>query len=391
MKEWRGKSLDFQRLDPNSLDVILDRTMESINSSKSKLFEIGELSHDECQKVNNQLQLLKEELETVHRLRQERLQMDRVARAELVKISKNFQDYKEPEIRNAYEKASEAQIKLSVSMEKETRLKDQISDLEQRISSLQNTSDKAESFMSQISTVLSYLGGELRQYGEVIEDARRKQEYGLKIIEAQEEERKRLSREIHDGPAQVLANVLLRSQLIERIYEKKGKDEAFKEIKDMKSLIEDALKEVRRLIYDLRPMALDDLGLVPTLLKYLNKVDDRSEATIYFDYDEGIQRLHVRLEAAIFRLVQEAVQNALKHAEATEISVDLKLDGDKIVVTIQDNGIGFDVNVRKDQSFGLIGMKERVGLLNGTIQVQSTPNKGTYILIRIPIHEQEGV
>ncbi|NNC27539.1 histidine kinase, partial [Salinisphaera sp. USBA-960] len=136
----------------------------------------------------------------------------------------------------------------------------QISDLEQRISSLQNTSDKAESFMSQISTVLSYLGGELRQYGEVIEDARRKQEYGLKIIEAQEEERKRLSREIHDGPAQVLANVLLRSQLIERIYEKKGKDEAFKEIKDMKSLIEDALKEVRRLIYDLRPMALDDLG-----------------------------------------------------------------------------------------------------------------------------------
>ncbi|MFP3491082.1 histidine kinase, partial [Staphylococcus sp. SIMBA_130] len=76
------------------------------------------------------------------------------------------------------------------------------------------------------------------------------------------------------------------------------------------------------------PMALDDLGLVPTLLKYLNKVDDRSEATIYFDYDEGIQRLHVRLEAAIFRLVQEAVQNALKHAEATEISVDLKLDGD---------------------------------------------------------------
>ncbi|MGA9286727.1 MAG: sensor histidine kinase, partial [Anaerobacillus sp.] len=157
------------------------------------------------------------------------------------------------------------------------------------------------------------------------------------------------------------------------------------------TLIEDALKEVRRLIYDLRPMALDDLGLVPTLLKYLNKVDDRSGARIFFDYYEGIQRLHVRLEAAIFRLVQEAVQNALKHSQASEISVDLSLDGDKIVVAIQDNGIGFDVNVRKDQSFGLIGMKERVGLLNGTIQVQSTPNKGTYILIRIPIHEQEGV
>ncbi len=383
--------MDFQKLDPNSLDVILDRTMESINASKSKLFEIGEHSHDECHKINNQLQLLREELEIVQSQRQDRLQKDRVARAALVKISKNFHDYGEPEIRNAYEQASEAQIQLSVSMEKETRLKDQIADLEQRIGSLQNTSEKAESFMSQISTVLSYLGGELRLYGEVIEDAKRKQEYGLRIIEAQEEERKRLSREIHDGPAQVLANVLLRSQLIERIYEKKGKDEAFKEIKDMRTLIEDALKEVRRLIYDLRPMALDDLGLVPTLLKYLNKVDDRSDARIFFDYYEGIQRLHVRLEAAIFRLVQEAVQNALKHARASEITVDLSLDGDKIVVAIQDNGIGFDVKVRKDQSFGLIGMKERVGLLNGTIQVQSTPNKGTYILIRIPIHEQEGV
>ncbi|WP_347548783.1 sensor histidine kinase [Pseudalkalibacillus hwajinpoensis] len=383
--------MDFKKLDPKELDVILDRTMESINTSKSKLFEIGEHSHEECQEINQHLQILKEELESLQNLRQDHILDDRVARAELVKISKNFHNYGEPVIRKAYEKAADAQIRLSVSMEKESRLKDEISHLEQRLFSLQNTSEKAEAFMSQISTVLSYLGGELRLYGEVIEDAKRKQEYGLRIIEAQEEERKRLSREIHDGPAQVLANVLLRSQLIERIYEKKGKDEAFKEIKDMRALIEDALKEVRRLIYDLRPMALDDLGLIPTLMKYLNKVDDRSDADIYFDYYEGIGRLHVRLEAAIFRLVQEAIQNALKHSEASEINVDLNLDGDKIVVVIQDNGIGFDVNVRKDQSFGLIGMKERVGLLNGTIDVQSTPNKGTYILIRIPILEQEGV
>ncbi|WP_377887700.1 sensor histidine kinase [Alkalihalobacillus sp. R86527] len=383
--------MSFQKLDPNALDAILDRTMESINTSKSKLFEIGEHSHEEYQELNEQLQLLKEDLRTVQKLRENRLQEDRIARAELVKISKNFHNYGEPVIRKAYEQASEAQIKLSISLEKETRLKDQIAGIENRILSVRKTSDKAESFMSQISTVLSFLGGELRQYGEAIEDAKRKQEYGLRIIEAQEEERKRLSREIHDGPAQVLANVLLRSQLIERIYEKKGKDEAFKEIKDMRSLIEDALTEVRRLIYDLRPMALDDLGLIPTLLKYLNRVDERSNADITFEYYEGIQRMHVRLEAAIFRLVQEATQNAIKHAEASKIHVDLTLDGDKIVVTIQDNGIGFDVNVRKDQSFGLLGMKERVGLLNGTIKVDSTPKKGTYILIRIPIHEQEGV
>ncbi|MFP3386653.1 sensor histidine kinase, partial [Tritonibacter sp. SIMBA_163] len=84
-------------------------------------------------------------------------------------------------------------------------------------------------------------------------------------IEAQEEERKRLSREIHDGPAQMMANVLLRSDLIEKTYREKGADKAFKEISSLKDMVRQALTEVRRIIYDLRPMALDDLGLVPTL------------------------------------------------------------------------------------------------------------------------------
>ena len=102
----------------------------------------------------------------------------------------------------------------------------------------------------------------------------------MKIIEAQEEERKKLSREIHDGPAQMLANVMMRSDLIERVQREHGPEEAIKEIRSLKVMVRNALYEVRRIIYDLRPMALDDLGLIPTLKKYLQTTED---------YNEGVQ------------------------------------------------------------------------------------------------------
>ena len=117
----------------------------------------------------------------------------------------------------------------------------------------------------------------------MLEDAKQKQDFGLKIIEAQEEERKRLSREIHDGPAQMMANVMLRSDLVEKIYRERGIDEALGEIVNMKKMVRDALYEVRHIIYDLRPMALDDLGLVPTLKKYLKTTEEYfNQTTIRF-------------------------------------------------------------------------------------------------------------
>ncbi|TLS38504.1 sensor histidine kinase [Pseudalkalibacillus caeni] len=378
------------KIDPAVLDAILNKTIETVNQSKNKIFDIGEHSQHEFQELSKELLLIKEELQNVIKSLERLKKEDRFARAKLVKVSKHFHEYGEQEIRDAYEKASHIQVKLSVEQQRLVQLQDKKNDIERRLEYFRVTNQKAGSFIGQISTVLSYLNGELRQVGAAIQDAQRRQEFGLQIIEAQEEERRRVSREIHDGPAQMLANVLVRSQLIERIFEKKGKEAAFKEIKEMRVLIEEALQEVRRLIYDLRPMALDDLGLIPTLKKYLNRINNESRTEIYFDHGDGQQRLPVRLEIAIFRLVQEAVQNSLKHADATEIEVDLEIEKQNIHLKVKDNGIGFNTNERKENSFGIIGMKERVELLNGKIEIQSTPNKGTYILIDIPIHEQEG-
>src|SRR5699024_474854 len=127
----------------------------------------------------------------------------------------------------------------------------------------------------------------------------------------------KISREIHDGPAQMLANILLRSELISRAYQKGTTADAIEELKSVRSMIRTSLYEVRRIIYDLRPMALDDLGLVPTMKKYIMNTADYNNIDIEFITIGKKKRLHQKYEIALFRLMQESLQNAIKHAEAS--------------------------------------------------------------------------
>jgi two-component system sensor histidine kinase DegS len=273
----------------------------------------------------------------------------------------------------------------------EKQLRNRRDDLERRLLGLQEIIERSESLVSQITVVLNYLNRDLRQVGVLLEDAQQKQDFGLRIIEAQEEERKRVSREIHDGPAQMLANVMMRSELIERVYRERGAEEGFKEIRNLRQNVRNALYEVRRIIYDLRPMALDDLGLIPTLKKYMNTIEEYNGNTkIHFESLGCLedQRLSSRFEVALFRLAQEAVTNALKHAEATEITVKVEVTKETITMLIKDNGKGFDVNefkkIKDKKSFGLIGMKERLDLLDGKMTINSKIGLGTFIMIQVP-------
>jgi two-component system, NarL family, sensor histidine kinase DegS len=228
---------------------------------------------------------------------------------------------------------------------------------------------------------------DIRQMGEALETAKQKQDFGLKIIEAQEDERKRLSREIHDGPAQMMANVMMRSDLIERVYKERGATEAISEIRSMKKMVRSALYEVRRIIYDLRPMALDDLGLVPTLKKYLQTIEDYHKTTsIQFTNIGEDKRLPSNYEVALFRIIQESVQNALKHADAMTVQVKLEIKRDHIMAVIKDDGKGFDINESKPESFGLLGIRERVELLEGELTIHSKIGTGTLVIIQIPMN-----
>ncbi|WP_313800895.1 sensor histidine kinase [Cytobacillus sp.] len=375
-----------KKLDIKTLDLILEKMIDTVDVSKNEIFRIGEQCRKDHMTLSDELKEMKEQVaKTISE--GDRLEVQtRFARKRLSEVSMHFKDYTEAEVRDAYERAHQLQMNYSMNQQLEKQLRDRRDDIERRLIGLQETIERAEHLISQITVVMNYLTSDLQQVGEMLEDAKMKQDFGLKIIAAQEEERKRVSREIHDGPAQMMANVMMRSDLIERVYRERGSNEAFKEIRDLKKMVRNALYEVRRIIYDLRPMALDDLGLVPTLKKYLQTTEEYHKKTkIVFANLKEEKRLPANYEVALFRLVQESVQNAIKHAQPSEIIVKLEIDQSKVSAVIKDDGIGFDTSQKKTNSFGLIGMRERVELLEGELSIDSKIGKGTVVLIQVPI------
>src|SRR5699024_7179238 len=151
-----------------------------------------------------------------------------------------------------------------------------------------------------------------------------------------------------------------------------------------RSMIRSSLYEVRRIIYDLRPMALDDLGLLPTIKRYITTISEYNEIEIDFKSIGKDERLNNKYEIAFFRLLQEALQNAIKHANPTLIQVKLEITDHCLSMTIKDDGDGFDPKERNENSFGIIGMRERVEMFDGELKIDSKIGKGTRIYINVP-------
>ncbi|WP_035322912.1 sensor histidine kinase [Peribacillus kribbensis] len=377
----------LKKVDNKALDSILETMVDTVGQSKNEIFHIGEQCRQDFSAMSAELIEIKARVVRIIDEGDTLEKNARFARKRLSEVSRHFHQFNEEQVREAYEKAHALQVDLQINRQLEKQLRNRRDDLERRLFGLQETIDRAEQLSSQISVVLNYLTSDLRQVGEVLADAKRKQEFGLKIIEAQEEERKKLSREIHDGPAQMMANVMMRSDLIDRVFRERGVDQGLQEIKDLKRMVRNALYEVRRIIYDLRPMALDDLGLIPTLRKYLQTIEEynNKDVRIAFTSLGEEKRLPAKMEVALFRLVQESVQNALKHAQAKNIQIKMETIKDQVTVVVKDDGIGFDSSAKKEGSFGLMGMGERVDLLEGSISIDSSPGAGTVIVIQVPI------
>lgn len=374
-----------EKFDIASLDVIFNRMLETITSSKDDIFIISEQSRRSFEEMQKELEIVRQEISLLIDEADSLEARSQLSKQRLVQVSKAFNNYTEEQVRDAYETANNFLVKLSIVREREKQLRDKRDDLERRMKALYDTIERADHLVNQVNVVINYLTSDLKNVSLALEQAKIKQDFGIKIIAAQEEERKRLSREIHDGPAQMMANVLMRSDLIERTYREKGIQEAMEELNDLKVTVRNALSEVRRIIYDLRPMALDDLGIVPTLKKYLSTIMEYNPGVYIRFLSQGQEkRISSQHEVAIFRLVQECVTNAIKHGKSKEISVKLEWVKESVNIVVKDDGIGFDKSVVKEQSFGIIGMTERVDLLNGRMEIHSVINKGTIIMFKIP-------
>lgn len=375
-----------KKLNVKKLDSIYKQLLEQMEVSKDEIFTISEQSRQSYEEMKDELEDVRKNITELIHTGDVLEEQTRAARRRLAEVSQSFNSFTEKQVANAYEQANALQVQLSQNRSEEKKYRQRRDALQRRLQTLLQTIEHSERLVNQVNVATNYLTSDFEKVDDVIDSSKLNQDYSLRIIEAQEEERKRLSREIHDGPAQMMANVLLRSDLIEKTYRQKGPEPAFKEISSLKEMVRGALTEVRRIIYDLRPMALDDLGLVPTLKKYLETIEDYNAGVrLNFQSRGNELRLPNNHESSIFRLVQEAVSNAIRHGKATYIDVDVEWMKEQLIMTVKDNGSGFDQSIVKKQSFGLIGMKERIELVRGDFNIHSSPGNGTVLTFQIPI------
>ena len=207
------------------------------------------------------------------------------------------------------------------------------------------------------------------------------------IIRSQEMERQRIAREIHDGPAQAIANVVLRLDIVRKVYDKNPASVP-DELAKMKELAQNALNEIRGFIFDLRPMTLQDLGLAATIKRVINSMNVPGDTLIQFILEGDEREIHADIKLALFRIAQESLNNVRKHAKAKSCWVHLKYLKDKVVLIVEDDGQGFDESMvaasqRRYISFGLLGMRERADDIGASLDISSKPGEGTKMTLVI--------
>jgi len=211
------------------------------------------------------------------------------------------------------------------------------------------------------------------------------------LVNAQESERQRLSRQMHDGPAQAMSNFIVQADIASR-YLDIDSQKAKEELTNLKTSAMSTFQKIRVFISDLRPMMLDDLGLVPTLRRYLDNFKEENNVEINFSISGGEKRLQPFLEVMIFRAVQDLVDNSVQYNLESpgklQIDVQLILDVEQVKTSVADNGVGFNPEILSNSSgLGLKLIRERVELLGGKFEIDSSPGKGSTIYFQVPYIE----
>ncbi|NLO81815.1 MAG: sensor histidine kinase [Clostridiales bacterium] len=386
------KTVTMDNYSIQQLDDIVKKTIDALEKGKTQIYTIAEGARQEWIELENRFAEIQEkvkytieEVETLTRLEKE-------SRYRLMIVSKNFKQYGEEDIKQAYDTTRNLQIKLALAREKERQLIAQRTEIEMRMRKVRDTVERAEYLATHVAVAMNYLSGSLSNISDTLEELQQKELLGMRIITAQEEERQRLARDIHDGPAQSMSNIILKCEICEKIMDL-DVNNAKKQIGELKDLIKLSLQEIRRIIFDLRPMSLDDLGLVPTLQRYAANFTEETGIDVVLDLYDPNKKLNTLVEIAVFRIIQEALNNIKKHSKATRVYINLQIKDGMLFGKVIDNGIGFNVlkfkNIKKRDihsgGFGIYSMQQRAELLNGKLKIHSQPGKGTTLLLQIPI------
>jgi two-component system, NarL family, sensor histidine kinase DegS len=206
------------------------------------------------------------------------------------------------------------------------------------------------------------------------------------LVNAQESERQRLSRQMHDGPAQALSNFILQTEIAMRLLDV-DPVQARAELSNLKVAAMSTFQKVRNFIFELRPMMLDDLGLAPTLLRYADMFKEQAGVEVSVTVTGSERRMEPYVEVMVFRAMQELLSNAVDQNQATLVKIQLDMGDTNVKLSVDDNGKGFDTDaLGKEENLGLKLIKERSEMLGGTFEINSSPGKGARVSLSIPLH-----
>ena len=391
MGQRKVTSISAKDIFGETLDQLLETAFRTLQEVREQVFSLAENARTEYDQLQQQVKEIREQVsdhaEYMAAL-EEKWQRTQEA---LTDVKDHPGKNQGSALVQTYQDALQLQASLEEARKIGRMLGQRQGQLEQDLQNLASLLRRAERTVGQVGLAAEILTGGGDAASLQVSDLRKRVEIAAHVTEAQEAERMRIAREIHDGPAQLMANIVLRSEICQKLLERNEISQVLAELEELRQAVKISLREVRRIIFDLRPMALDDLGLGPALRRYIERFNDSEpgiQANITLSGLKG--RLPQTLEISVFRLVQEALNNVRKHAKATVVQVSVEISGNELKIRVSDNGIGFDVTkVRAHQQngdhYGLISMIERVELLTGTIIIDSSPGLGTTINIRLPL------
>lgn len=290
--------------------------------------------------------------------------------AHLQQVQAQFDSYPRADIRMAYDSALDAQQRLFV--------------MRGQVEKLQSDQNHLVEYIEVIEKALQAIEG-----GGISKAAMRGYSSAAHVVEmtiqSQEGERQRLSRLMHDGPAQALSNFILQTEIAMRLFDL-DQSKARAELESLKAAATSTFQKVRDFIFELRPMMLDDLGLIPTLKRYVDILKEQTNMDIRLLVTGKERRLESYQEVMIFRAIQELLNNAVRHSQATTVKVQLDMSDSSVKVIVDDDGKGFDSEkiVEKPGGMGLKVIRDRVEMMEGNFEIDSIIGQGSRVTFELP-------
>ncbi len=342
--------------------------------------EIVAMITEEMRRIKDSLSEIKVQVDQTQAVVNREQQRNSDLATELRTVQDNLETIPRQDIRAKYDEALDARFRLSTmrgqlekfqanrdQLEEQQKLFTQILNKMQGIDLLPDQDDPAENSGSKTGISI------------------------VRIVQAQEDERQRLARQMHDGPAQSLTNFILQAEICQRLFDR-NPDRAAEELDNLKTTASVTFQKVRDFIFDLRPMMLDDLGVVPTVRRYTESFKDKNDIDTTLELMGEERRLESHREVMIFRGIQELMVHARDYATANKVSIRLDMGSERVKVVVEDNGRGFDAEAALSGQEGntdpraqsIITLKEKFELIGGSLIIISSETEGTTVRLELP-------